>query len=206
MQKRTKSIIILTIIWLIAGILWCALQFLPLTEQELATGDNYVITSETPKTIELCIDKTKLPADIDSIDGVYFDETDIVCYQNEMSSVYLSHVTTSEFASEYVYLYFDLASQIPKQGGTIITAEKMTADYGTLQGKYDLDIKDQSVLADGQRFEDAVVLCAIITPESELPYGRFGVCMNKDIFEAAQDEISFVVEGFNEVSYEKAKR
>lgn len=195
MQKRTKYIALILALCLIGGLAWYVHQSMILTLPKITYGGDYTITSQRLQSVEITIDKSKLPSDMDFTKEVSFAEDECICYQTDTSTIYLNSIYVPVGEPEYLAFDFKLSYNLPKpEGSLLITGVIEEDDYRVSSGNIYINNRDAYNVT--QHFENAVSLRGIGAGE------RFHVYIKAEDFMAAQDEIKFVVNGFNELFYQ----
>jgi len=154
----------------------------------------YTITNQNEKAIKVTINKKKLPINIDFAQGVSFAKDDIILYQTDTSTMYLKSIEYANSDTEFLSLTFDFDYVLPEEAKIIVPYNVLIKDnkisYSWGVAPYSKQVKDISKV-----FDNAISL------HGTGPSEQFSIYLKANVFSEAKDEISFIIGGFNELSY-----
>ncbi|NYB74332.1 hypothetical protein HZF24_09325 [Sedimentibacter hydroxybenzoicus DSM 7310] len=156
----------------------------------------YIITGQNEKSIEIKIDKDDLSPNIDLDEVISFEKDDIILYKTDTSTMYLKSIEYENSDKEYLSLTFDFYYDLPQEG-TIIVPYEVLAEHDSTSYSFRIVMHSKQAKDKSKVFDKAVSV------HGQGPSEQFSIYLKTDVFTEAEDEISFIVDGFNELSYIK---
>lgn len=196
MRRNTKFIVLIAVLIclditliLIRGLLNPSLN--KITEQK-----GYTITNQVEKSIEIVLDKKELPSDLSFDNSISFKKDDIILCQTDTSTMYLKSIEYANSDTEYLSLTFDFYYDLPQEG-TIIVPYDVIKEHDRTSYSFGLN------MTTGQAKDKSKVFDKAVSMNGQGPSEQFSIYLETDVLIEAEDEISFVVDKFNELSYTK---
>ncbi len=191
-----KFIVLIAVLICMIIILILIRALLNPTLNKITEQKGYMITNQTEKSIEIILDKKELPSNIDFDESIAFEKGDIILYQTDTSTMYLKSIEYVNSDTEYLSLTFDFYYDLTEEG--------------TITVPYEVLIEHDKVLYSGGVFlyseqarDKSKVFDKAVSIHGQGPSEQFSIYLRTDVFTQAKDEISFVADKFNELSYEK---
>lgn len=195
MKKYAK--LIFAIVFLCVGIvIMFVINLLSVDLNKITQQRGYIITNQMEKSIEVTIDKKELPTNIDFTQGISFAKDDIILYQTDTSNMYLKSIQYANLDTEYLSLTFDFDYVLPEEAKIIVPYDVLIKD-NKISYSWSVVPNSKQVKDKYKVFDDAISL------HGSGPSEQFSIYLKTYVFTEAQDEISFTIDGFNELSYIK---
>lgn len=104
----------------------------------------YTVLYQQPIEITLSVDKTLLPDAVYTKEGYAFEDGEVVAYQTEHTTIYLSEVMLSNESDEQLYFVFDCSYDISNYGSLIspLYAKDKKGVVSTYMSLINRDLKD----------------------------------------------------------------
>lgn len=104
----------------------------------------YTVLYQQPIEITLSVDKTLLPYAVYTKEGYAFEDGEVVAYQTEHTTIYLSEVMLSNESDEQLYFVFDCSYDISNYGSLIspLYAKDKKGVVSTYMSLINRDLKD----------------------------------------------------------------
>ena len=193
MKKHMKFIVAIAAL-LCVGIAVMLTYFLNINLNKITQQRGYTITSQIKKSIKITIDKKELPPKIDFAQGISFVKDDVILYQTDTSTMYLKSINYANSDTKYLSFTFDIYYNLPQEG-TIVVPYNLEINNNTTSYTYDVTPHSEQVKDISRVFDNAISL------HGTGPSEQFSIYLKTDVFTEAKDEISFIIDGFNELSY-----
>lgn len=191
-RSRLRFLLIpLTLLLLLGAAYIFRLQ--PLTIDRITHQRGVRILSYGPRSLDVTLDLSDLPQDLDLEDDRRELAVPVLEWGN--TTVYLRSISYPDDRQDVLMLDFDCIHELPEKGEVLvphgIQVEGDSVSYMTTI-QVDPEVHDSV-----RSYENAAFLWA--SSSSEM---FFGVYLDSSVFEAAQDTITFHIDGFYTISYE----
>ena len=195
MKKKHSALLMFLVVLSTIGV-FLIVHFSRITLNRILYQKGITITNQTPISIEIIIDKSKLLKDID-FNNMSSQQTkaiyDGVIYQTDTTAFYLSSISYANDGTEWLSLDFNIKYYFPKEGKIIYNCE-VKSENGIPFFSFGVNTISKQVRDSFNTFENAVSIHGA-GPKS------FSVYLRTDVYLTAQNKIIFTVDGFNEISY-----
>lgn len=194
MRKHAKLIVLIVALLCVGIAIMSVTNLVNINLNKITQQKGYTITNQIEKSIKITIDKNKLPTNIDFAQGISFVKDDVILYQTDTSTMYLKSIQYANSDTEYLSITFDFDYFLPEEAKIIVPYEVIIKDnkaaYSWSVTPHSKQVKDISKV-----FDNAILL------HGTGPSEQFSIYLKTDVFSEAKDEISFVMDSFNEISY-----
>lgn len=169
--------------------------------RQVSAQDGYRITGQESVNINFVIDKSWLPEDCFSDKGHSFAINEINPYQSYQpycdNSLYLKHVCYDAPDHRYLRFTFGCASKTPEHG-RLLLPYRVILENGTAAGsRWEIDVVRQELWDNQTIYENAAYF------SGQGQGTEFAVTVGMEIWEQATHHITFMLSGFNHLSYEE---
>lgn len=155
--------------------------------------DGYTILSQETLDIQIRILKSDLPDSIYSKEGQTFAPEQIIVYQSESTTFYLSEVRFANEGDDKLYFTFD-SIYTPPESGTLTLICKTSEDGSTTSAW----VTDKTLTDDLTAYPDAV------SYRGDSQGTSFTVYVDTEVCRSAVGSLNFTVSGFAELSYKRS--
>lgn len=158
--------------------------------KKLVNMDEYEVIEQNSQVITLSISRDDLPDSIFSKDGMMFEESEIIAYQDKTTTIFLKEVRYSNEGKENLYFCFDFAYNLKKEKGTLFYPYEILKD-----GFRDsFSVVDGILRTDNCKFYDAVDV------RGQGPNNLICFYISTDALNQAQGIVSFDI-NINKITY-----
>ena len=151
----------------------------------------YTVIYQHPIELTLSVDKTLLPDAVYTKEGYAFEEGEVVAYQTDHTTIYLSEVILSNESDEQLYFVFDCAYDISNYG-SLISPLYVKDKKGVVSGHMSLISSD---LKDGRN-----IYPEALSVRGQGPGEIMAFYVSKDACEAAEEKIDIQIK-CNQIFY-----
>ena len=162
---------------------------IPTSVYNILEGRGYTVLANCPQTVELSVPSGRFTEEAFTSEGQHFKEKEIIVYETDTTTIWLSDVMLSNESDEQLYFTFDISYDFPAVG-TALTAQNSIFDsYFGLNSK---SVTGYSVI-----YQDAVSL------RGTGPEQAFTLYVDTDVVRTEDGWLGFSVT-MNQVTYAKA--
>jgi hypothetical protein len=192
LKKKPKKIVAgLVCVCITAILLIVGKNSLQITVTKIMHEKGYQIINQTPKSIEISIDKNVLPEDMDFSLYESSINYNIPVHKTDTSTIYLKFITYANEDMEWLSMNFDIEYNLPKEGSVVVVNE-VKGDKTFSQSLY---MSKNEVRGIDMIYEAATSIHGIG------PSNQFAVYLRADVYDLLEEKIVFVIDGFNELEY-----
>ena len=166
---------------------------------DITEGRGYTVLTNCPQSLELTIPCGRFTEEAFTQEGLHFKEREIIAYQSDTTTIWLSNIMRSNESEALLYFTFDISYDFPTVG-TILASQvsvyesHFRLNTSTLTEHYR---KSSETLTESlHTFEDAVSL------RGEGPGQQFVFYVNADVARRAEGDLRFCVT-MNQLTYAK---
>lgn len=186
-MKKLK--LLLSFIIFLGIISGCTKQY---TINDIVNQKGIYITRIEERTLDISFNKVDIPANNSEIKK--FKKDEVLAFQTESSHVYLESIQYNETEPEYLIFSFNMSYVLENTGYVTVPYKPHLNDNKTdytYSAKLKFDFIDDGI----ELYEDAIYMHGNGSDE------KFAVNIRKDVYEKANNIISFTMKGFYDLTY-----
>ena len=198
--KKPAFWIVVTAIVLCVALALCFLTDpIPPSVFDITEGHGYTVLANCPQSLELSIPCGRFTEDAYTSNGLHFKKNEIIAYQSDTTTIWLSSIMRSNESEDLLYFTFDISYDFPEVGTILTSQVSVFESWFQLNSKNLTEYyrKSSETLKMSQRiFEDAVTIRGIG------PGQQFTFYVDAETARKAEGKLHFSVT-MNQLTYAK---